>query len=151
MSLAHKLRFGRATVLGVLATLAVALIASSALAQSDANPKSDLFVGYQYLNPGATVPTPFGDPTNPTPFKVPAMTKGFGAAWTYNFDPHWGLEFDLGHNWGDGNYETTGSTGPRLMWRTDSANYFLHTLLSYNRVGISGLNPSNGSLPRQTP
>ncbi len=143
MSVCSNLNKGR-VVMGLLAVLAVSLISSTALAQSDSNPKWDLFVGYQWLHPGGTVPAAFGDPNNPTPFEVPDMSKGFGSALTYNFDPHWGVEFDLGHNWGDGNYETTGSVGPRFIWRTDSANYFLHALVSLNRVEVSGLNAGNG-------
>jgi len=131
-------------VIGLSVVLVVSLLSSPALAQSDSNPKYDIFVGYQWLHPGGTVPAPFGDPNNPTPFKIPDMTKGFGAAFTYNFDPHWGIEFDLGHNWGDSNYETTGSAGPRFIWRTDDAAYFLHIMGSYNRVNVSGLNSSNG-------
>jgi outer membrane protein OmpA-like peptidoglycan-associated protein len=72
------------------------------------------------------------------------MSKGFGSALTYNFDPHWGLEADLGHNWGNGNYETTASVGPRFIVRTEYASYFLHTLVSYNRLNVDGLSPSNG-------
>jgi hypothetical protein len=131
-------------VMGLLVILAVALLSSPGLAQSDSNPKWDLFVGYQWLHPGATVPAPFGDPNNPTGFKIPDMVKGFGGAFTYNFDPHWGIEFDLGHNWENSNYETTGSTGPRFIWRTDDGAYFVHALASYNRVDIRGLNSSNG-------
>jgi hypothetical protein len=130
--------------LGLLIALAATLISSPALAQSDSNPKYDVFVGYQWLHPGGTVPAAFGDPNNPSPFIVPDMAKGFGSAFTYNFDPHWGAEVDLGHNWGSSNYETTVSVGPRFIWRTDSANYFLHTLVSLNRVNVSGLNSSNG-------
>jgi outer membrane protein OmpA-like peptidoglycan-associated protein len=130
--------------MGLLVVLAVSLISIPALAQSDENPKYDLFVGYQWLHPGGTVPTAFNDPTNPTPFKVPDMPKGFGTAFTYNFDPHWGIEFDFGQNWGDDNYETTGSVGPRFMWRTDGANYFLHSLISLNRVSVGGLGAGNG-------
>jgi outer membrane protein OmpA-like peptidoglycan-associated protein len=124
--------------------LAVISISNSAVAQSDSNPKWDLFVGYQWLHPGGTVPTPFGDPVRPTPFKIPDMSKGFGSALTYNFDPHWGAEFDFGHNWGDSNYETTGSIGPRFIWRTDAANYFVHGLVSFNRLSVGGLKPDNG-------
>ena len=131
-------------VVGLMAVLAVSLISSPLLAQSDSNPKWDLFAGYQWLHPGGTVPTPFADFNNPTPFNVPDMAKGFGSALTYNFDRHLGAEFDLGHNWGSGNYETTVSVGPRLMWRTDGANYFLHTLIGLNRVSVSGLNAQNG-------
>jgi hypothetical protein len=143
MSLCSKLRKGRVAV-GLLIALAATLISSPALAQSDSNPKYDVFVGYQWLHPGGTVPAAFGDPNNPSPFIVPDMAKGFGSAFTYNFDPHWGAEVDLGHNWGSSNYETTVSVGPRFIWRTDSANYFLHTLVSLNRVNVSGLNSSNG-------
>ena len=134
---------GRAGI-GVLMILAVSLISSTAFAQSDSSPKWDVFVGYQFLHPGGTVPAPFGSPLSPTPFKIPDMAKGFGGALTYNFDPHWGLEFDLGHNWGNSNYETTASAGPRFILRTDTGAYFLHTLFSYNRVNVSGLDSNNG-------
>ncbi|HZQ94015.1 MAG TPA: OmpA family protein [Candidatus Sulfotelmatobacter sp.] len=126
-------------------TIALLAFSCSALGQSDSTPKFDFFAGYQWLHPGATVPAPFGDPNNPTPFHVPDMSPGFGTAFTYNFDPHWGAEFDLGHNWGNSNYETTVSAGPRFMWRTEGANFFLHALVSYNRLSVNGLgDPRNG-------
>src|ERR1700730_4791821 len=134
----------RAVISSVLLMFATVVVSTAVFAQSDSNPKWDLFVGYQWLHPGITVPAPFGNAFNPTPYKVPDMAKGFGSALTYNFDRHFGLEFDLGHNWGDGNYETTASVGPRLMLRTDGANYFLHAIGSYNRLSVSGLNPHNG-------
>src|SRR2546426_1916165 len=121
----------RVIATGLFTIFAVFLLAHSAAAQTDSNPKWDLFVGYQWLNPGGSVP--LGSTNNPTAFKVPAMGKGFGSTLGYNFDPHWAFEFDLGHNWGSANYETTGSIGPRLMWRTENANVFAHTLFSYNR------------------
>ena len=139
-----KLRAARAVMSSVLLMFATVLVSTPVFAQSDSNPKWDLFVGYQWLHPGITVPAPFGSAFNPTPFKVPDMAKGFGSALTYNFDRHFGLEFDFGHNWGDGNYETTASVGPRLMFRTDGANYFLHALGGYNRLAVSGLDSHNG-------
>src|SRR5229473_149149 len=139
-----KLRAARAVISSVLLMFATVPVSTPVFAQSDSNPKWDLFVGYQWLHPGITVPAPFGNPFNPTPFKVPDMAKGFGSALTYNFDPHFGLEFDLGHNWGNGNYETTASVGPRLMFRTDGANYFMHALGGYNRLSVSGPNSHNG-------
>jgi outer membrane protein OmpA-like peptidoglycan-associated protein len=120
------------------------LISGTALAQSDSNPKWDLFAGYQYLHPGGSVPAAFSNPNNPTAYMVPDMSRGFGAALTYNLDPHWGGELDLGQNWGSSNYETTASLGPRFMWRTDLGNYFLHGLVSMNRLSVSGINPRNG-------
>ena len=134
---------GRA-VAGLFAVLAVSLISIPALAQSDANPKYDVFVGYQWLHPNGTVPASNGDPASPTPYQVPDMAKGLGGSFTYNFDPHWGAEGDIGQNWGNSNYETTYSVGPRFMWRTDGANYFLHSLVSLNRVSVNGLGANNG-------
>ena len=124
--------------------LAVCLSPVTAAAQDQEVPKYDLFTGYQWLHPGGTVPTPFGDPNNPTGFKVPDMDKGFGVTLGYNFDHRWGAEADFGHNWGSSNYETTVSVGPRFMVRTDTTNFFLHTLLSYNRLGVDGLDSKNG-------
>lgn len=149
MSLCY-LNKGRVVIFGLLFTLAVSLLSSPAFAQSDSTPpKWDLFVGYQWLHPGGQVPTPFSDFNNPTPYTVPDMPHGFGFSATYNFDAHWGLEGDIGHNWaergsGSGVYESTGSIGPRFIWRTDNANYFVHTLVSLNRVNVPGLNPWNG-------
>jgi sulfur relay (sulfurtransferase) complex TusBCD TusD component (DsrE family) len=138
-------RTSRMVVVGLFALITLLIVSTPALAQSDSNPKWDWFVGYQWAHPGASVPAPFGDPSSPTPYPLPDMGKGFGTSLTYNFDPHWGFEGDFGHNWGSGDYELTGSAGPRFIWRTDYANYFLHTLLSYNRMSVSGLgDPSNG-------
>lgn len=141
MSLSRYARKGDPVRVGVLATIAILATFGSAFAQSDSTPKWDWFLGYQWMHPGITVP--FGDPNNPTPFKVPDMDKGLGTAVTYNFDPHWGGELDFGYNWGDSNKETTVSGGPRFMWRTEDANYFLHALVSYNRLDVSSL--SNGA------
>ncbi len=134
-------------VAGLLVVLAALLVSSPALAQSDSNPKYDIFAGYQWLHPGGTVPAPFGDPNNPTPFTLPDLSRGLGGAFTYNFDPHWGAEFDLGLSWGSNTsvpYEDTFSVGPRFIWRTDTTNYFLHTLLSLNRLNVNGLGANNG-------
>ncbi len=144
MSASSPVSRGR-VVVGLLVVLAVSLISSTAFAQSDSNPKWDLFVGYQYLHPGGTIPAPFGDPNAPTPFTLPDEWKGAGAALTYNFDPHWGLEFDWGHNWGDSLiYEDTSSVGPRFMWRMEGSSVFLHSLLSLNRVKVNGVDGTNG-------
>ena len=144
MTLSRTPRAHRKAAALVFAVLSMVIISGSAFAQTESTPKWDIFAGYQWLHPGATVPTAFGDPANPTPFGVPDMAAGFGAAFTWNFDPHWGAEGDFGHNWGSSNYETTLSGGPRFIWRTDDGDYFLHALVSYNRLNVSGLNASNG-------
>jgi len=129
-----------------IAVVATTLASSVALAQSDTNPKWDLFLGYQYLHPGGSVPAPFGDPNNPTPYKLPDMTTGFGVAGTYNFDPHWGGELDFGHNWDGHNHETTISAGPRFMWRTEDLNFFVHALGSYNLLSVRDLDTGNNGI-----
>ncbi|MGC2326276.1 MAG: hypothetical protein WA604_06160, partial [Candidatus Sulfotelmatobacter sp.] len=148
MSLSCNGRIGRAIAAGLsllcVVMLCAALFSSPAFAQADSTPKWDVFVGYQWLHPGATVPTPFTDPNNPTPFTV-SDGSGAGGALSYNFDPHWAGEVDFGHNWlQQGNTETTASIGPRFMWRTEDANFFLHSLLSYNQLSVAGLNGNNG-------
>lgn len=140
MSLANNRRAIR-PVLASIGVLLALFLAAPAFAQNDYNPKWDFFVGYQYLRPGATVP--LGDPANPTAYKVPDMSRGLGGAVTYNFDAHWGVEADFGHNWASSDAETTLSAGPRFIWRSEMANAFVHALLSYNHLGVSGLN--NGS------
>jgi len=128
----------------LLAAMAGALITpAELLAQNESDvPKYDLFLGYQWLHPGGNVPSRFSNTTTPTAFQVPDMPNGFGITLGYNFDKNWALEADLGHNWD--HYETTVSVGPRLMFRTEDGDYFIHALISYNRLGIDGLDASNG-------
>jgi len=141
----HRSRVSRGVSVSLFVAMVAVLAVSAASAQSDTTPKWDVFAGYQFLHPGGTVPTPFGDPNNPTPFNLPDLTKGFGAAVAYNFDPHWAAELDLGHNWVQagsntiGTADTTLSVGPRFMWRTDEANFFVHGLVGPNHLAVDGL------------
>jgi outer membrane protein OmpA-like peptidoglycan-associated protein len=128
----------RTIIACLVAFFVLVLTHSSAFAQNDSYPKWDLFAGYQYLHPGGTLPQ--GDPNNPTSFTIPDLTRGVGGALTYNFDPHWGGELDGGGNWYNGNSESTVAGGPRFMWRTDGANYFIHALVSYNYLSVDHLN-----------
>jgi hypothetical protein len=142
MSFHPRLGSMRVLCFSLLLILTVVLLSAVTLAQDVETPKDEVFIGYQWLHPGGTVPSPFGNFNAPAGMKVPDMPAGFGAAYTYNFQKYFGLEGDFGHNWDD--YETTVSVGPKLIARTQDANYFLHTLLSYNRLGINGLPNGNG-------
>lgn len=130
--------------------LAVLLIGSPALlmAQEETPPKVDLFVGYQWLNPGGTVPVgsnpPFQPPPAPTAMRLPSMPIGYGVTGTYNFDKWFGLSIDVGGNFQDKATESTISVGPRLMWRGENMNMFLHTMLGLNRLSPKDVNSSNG-------
>src|ERR1700746_2653502 len=139
MEISSSGRAPRVALECVIALLTVLVTAGPAAAQSESTPKWDIFAGYQWLHPNITTPLAFGDPSNPTPFLVPDMAKGVGGALTYNVDPHWGLEVDLGYNTKAGNYDTTISGGPRFMWRNEGVNFFLHGLASYNRLAVQDI------------
>jgi hypothetical protein len=128
--------------------LIVGLFASFSSAQDQPVPKVDLFLGYQWLNPGGTVPVgtnpPFVLPPPPVATKLPSMSTGYGVTGTYNFDKWWGLSIDVGGNFQDKANESTISVGPRLMWRGENINMFAHTLLGLNRLSPANVDSSNG-------
>ncbi len=140
MKVSSTTRARRGLVIGLSSLVAVLVISASAFAQDSSTPNWDIFVGYQYLNPGGTVPAPGGDPNNPTPYPLPAMPKGFGTAATYNFDPHWGLEGDFGYNRYSSaeNSELTLGAGPRFVAHDEGARFFIHALAALNRVAYDG-------------
>jgi hypothetical protein len=134
----------RVLVVTLSLMLAGLVLSSTANAQDQTPPKWELFTGYQWLAPGGTVPEPFQPYNSPVGIKPPGLPKGFGVSLTRDFGPIWGLEGDFGHNWGDFGYETTVSAGPRVGWRSQDTNFFLHTLVSYNRFNENGIGPKNG-------
>jgi hypothetical protein len=134
----------RPMALVAFSLLAVMFLSASALTQDRPVPKVDLFTGYQWLNPGATVPLPGHSVFAPVGRKLPGIPQGFGTALTYNFDQHWGLTFDYGGNYNKFGNESTVSIGPRFMWRTEGANFFAQTLLGLNKFTTKGIDSSNG-------
>jgi outer membrane protein OmpA-like peptidoglycan-associated protein len=146
MEITSLSRATRVALACAVALLTLLVTAGPAAAQTESTPKWDIFAGYQWLHPNITTPAPFSNPSNPTPFIVPDMSRGLGGAVTYNVDPHWGMELDLGYNWKGGTpYNTTISGGPRFMWRSEGVNFFMHGLASYNRLALQNVpNRSNG-------
>jgi outer membrane protein OmpA-like peptidoglycan-associated protein len=128
-------RLGRTTSLLMCCVMAAFVLAAVQVSAQESNPKWDWFLGYQWANPGATVPVQG---------KLPSMSKGFGSSLTYNFDKNWGLEFDLGAGFHDKVDETTLSLGPRFMWRTEGMNLFAHALGGLNRAYPKALASNNG-------
>ena len=147
MILDKATRAGRPVLVVLLAVTAVVMFSTSALAQSDSTPKWDVFAGYQYLNPGGTVPL-IGDPNNPVAFKLPGMAEGAGGAFTYNFSPHVGLETDFGYNRdsNSGSSEWTVGAGPRFIARGEGFAIFAHALGTLNRVSYSNGSVDNNGI-----
>jgi hypothetical protein len=142
MSFHPRIRSVRVLCASFLLMLTVVLLSAVTLAQDVETPKYEVFAGYQWLHPGGFVPVPFGNYNAPNGMKLPDMPAGFGASFTYNFQKYFGLEGDFGNNWD--NYETTISVGPKATYRTENANFFVNTLLSYNRLAVNGLPTGNG-------
>ena len=142
MSFHPRIRSVRVLCASFLLMLTVVLLSAVTLAQDVETPKYEVFAGYQWLHPGGFVPVPFGNYNAPNGMKLPDMPAGFGASFTYNFQKYFGLEGDFGNNWD--NYETTVSVGPKATYRTENANFFVNTLLSYNRLAVNGLPTGNG-------
>src|ERR1700684_3692190 len=142
MSFHPGLRSTRVLCASFLLMLTVVLLSAVTLAQDVEAPKYEIFLCYQCLHPGAGIPAPFQNYNAPVKMTLPDMPAGFGTAFTYNFQKYFGMEGDFGYNWD--NYETTLSVGPKLSLRTDQSNFFLHTLLSYNRLNVDGLPNGNG-------
>jgi hypothetical protein len=129
---------------GLRLMLAVFVLSGIILAQDEAYPKWDIYTGYQWLQPGGTVPSPFGTSNNPFGSKLRDLPDGATGAVTYNFDKYLGLEGEYGKSWGNQTNEGTLSAGPRLMLRSDPLSFFAHGMLSWNRLSAPGLSSDNG-------
>jgi hypothetical protein len=144
MSLRHLRVAARSLCVVLAGVLASCWMPAIATAQEEPVPKVELFVGYQWLHPGVTVPAPFSNPNAPLPLQVGDIAEGGGASLTYNFTPHWGLEGDYGGNSNSFGSVNTVSIGPRFAWRGQGATFFLHTLAGYNRLTVPLVDTSNG-------
>ena len=133
--------YGRCAAFALV--LAVVLLLSPAVlnAQDETPPKVDVFVGYQWLNPGGNVPA--GSPAVST--KLPSLPAGVAGTFTYNLDKWWGLSADVGTSYNKRqDSEHMLSIGPRIMWRGDGVNFFAHTMLGLNILRPDGLPSSTG-------
>ena len=114
------------------------------MAQSDNQeaPKAELFVGYEWLNPGGNIPD-LNVP--PNAFHLPSIAQGAGASLAWNLNNYFSLE----GNWGiNGNkYATINTTGfgPRLTYRgPDGINFFAHTLVGWQRLTSRSFGSNTG-------
>ena len=144
MSRRDCLRSDSVMMIGIVLLLNLFVTSSLMLAQEEKPPKADIFAGYQWLNPGGTVATGRDAFGNPIATKLPSIAEGAGAALGINFNKYLALEFDYGGNWDTPANESTATVGPRLMWRGEGVNMFIHTLGGLNRLTVKGLPAKNG-------
>jgi hypothetical protein len=96
-------------------------------------PKAELFIGYQWLNPGGNVPD---DSVPPNAFHLPSIAPGVGTNVTYNFTKNFGVEANYGVDWNRYANVNAITGGPKYTWRgEDGVNFFAHTLLGWERLG----------------
>ena len=151
MSLCHKTYRRCASAALILALVLVALPAllnaqtaapkAPTVQSDDAVPKAELFIGYQWLNPGGKVP----DQNNPpNAVELPSIPPGAGTSLAYNFTRNLALEGDYGLNFNHNATINTLSIGPKATWRGDGVDFFVHTLIGFERLSAIGDLHSNG-------
>jgi hypothetical protein len=137
--------------------LALVLIALSALlnaqaapapkapsTSSDDFPKVELFLGYQWLNPGGNIPDHTPPPLGPFAFKLPSISQGVGTNLSYNFTKNLALEGNYGGDWNRNASISAVGIGPKYTWRGDGVNFFAHTLVGFQRLSSRGNDSVNG-------
>ncbi len=127
--------------------LALVLIAMPALltAQSDQTPpKAEIFVGYQWLNPGGDIPDHTPPPAGPLPFHLPSIAQGFGTNLAWNFTSNLALEGNYGGDWNRNASISAATVGPKYTWRGENEDFFIHTLFGFERLSTRGVPSSNG-------
>ncbi len=138
-------KIARSIVVMFAVLFSVFVLCSSALAQNEDTPKTQVFIGYQWLNPGGYVPSPGFPPDFPNSVKLPSLPYGVGFAYSYSFAPHVGIEGDYGINWNSSSIrEQTVSVGPRAVFGGNGVSVFIHALVSWNRLDPPGLSARNG-------
>ena len=129
-----------ALVLALVLIALPALLNAQTARSDDTTPKAEWFVGYQWLNPGGNVPD---QSSPPLAVQLPSLDKGFGTSLAYNFTRNLALEGNYGVNWNADTINTL-SVGPKATWRGEGVNFFVHTLLGWERLGAQGDLTSNG-------
>src|SRR5580704_15225513 len=151
MSICHETHRRCASVALVLALVLIALPsllnAQTAPAPKPSNtssddfPKAELFIGYQWWNPGGNIPD---HNTPPNAFHLPSVAQGFGTNLAWNFTKYLALEGNYGGDWNRNVSNSAAAIGPKLTYRGDGVNFFVHTLLGFDRLSSRGLDATNG-------
>ena len=130
MSLCHQ-AYRRIASFALVLTIVLVALSTLMNAQDETPPKAEWFIGYQWLNPGGSVPD---ENTPPNAFKLPSIAPGVGTNVVYNFTKYLGLEGNYGVDWNRFGNVNALTVGPKLTFRGEGMNYFLHTLVGYERI-----------------
>src|SRR5208282_3354755 len=123
-----------AVVLIALPAMLTAQTAPAPKAASAEFPTAEVFLGYQWMNPGGDIPGEKG-----SGLKMPSLSKGFTASLTYNFNKWLGVEGNYGGSSDANNASVNTLTiGGKATWRTEDVNFFAHGLVGAERAGYSG-------------
>src|SRR6266849_10827576 len=130
-----------ALVLIALPSFAQTASKASSAQSDDAVPKVEVFVGYQWWNPGGNIPD---QNSPPNAFKLPSILQGFGTNLSYNFTKNLALEGNYGGDWNRNASISAFGVGPKVTWRGDGVNFFAHTLLGFQRLSSRGIDSTTG-------
>ena len=72
--------------------------------------------------------------TRPWLSQLPSLPWGFGTNLAYNFTKNLALEGNYGGDWNRNASSRTVSIGPKYTYRGDDVNFFVHTLLGFERL-----------------
>src|SRR5256884_539494 len=145
MSRCHETYRRCASVALVLALVLIALPSfaqtsskASSASSDDAVPKVEVFVGYQWWNPGGNLPD---QNSPPNAVKIPSSETGFGANLSYNFTKYWALEGNYGGNWGNSPPLANNALalGAEVTWRTQGVDFFAPTPPRFHRFSARGI------------
>ena len=152
MSICHESYRRCASVALVLAVILIALPSllngqtaapkAPSVPSDDNFPKVEVFVGYQWLNPGGNVPDTSSPPNS---IQLKSLPDGFGFGAAYNFTKYLAFEGTYGENWRNGvGNDIFGGLGPKATWRGENVDFFIHTLVGFDRIRPDGVHHSTG-------
>ncbi len=144
MSCHSKGRIARVLTMLPAMIAVLSTCATLATAQSQPAPKWEVYGGYSFLDPSATVHGTLPLGLVPLSSDLDPNTRGAGAAVTYDFNRWFGLTLDASDNWGDGGktvhdrIDDTGfsnlSLGPKFTLRSHHFAPFLEGLVGDHRL-----------------
>jgi outer membrane protein OmpA-like peptidoglycan-associated protein len=148
MSSHSKGRLGRVFVMLSAMMVVLSVLGALTAAQDRPAPKVELFGGYSFWDPGATVSGILPEGVSPLSSTLESNPRGAGVSATYNFN-HWlGLTLDTSTDWGSGESGVANrlddaafsnlSLGPKATFRHKHFSPFLEVLVGDQRLMPDG-------------